>query len=288
MVQVTELGYVGIGVKDLAAWKNFASELLGAQVVEESAQRAYLRMDYWHHRLIVDEDGSDDLQVVGLRVAGREEFQAMQAQLRAGGIDVAVCTKAEAEQRCVLELMRLTDPAGIPIEIFHGPLVQADKPFHPGRGLHGRFVTGAGGLGHCILAHSGLDTTYDFYRLLGMNGGIEYKVQTPQGAAEILFMHCNDRDHTFAFGVPAPKRINHMMFEYDNLDDVGLAYDIAKRMQVPIAIAPGRHANDHMYSFYAVNPSGWQCEFGWGGRPATQQSEYYQRDTFGHEMQRPR
>ncbi len=29
MSQVTELGYLGIGVKDLEAWKNFATNIVG-------------------------------------------------------------------------------------------------------------------------------------------------------------------------------------------------------------------------------------------------------------------
>lgn len=29
MIQVTELGYVGIGVSDLAAWRLYASDILG-------------------------------------------------------------------------------------------------------------------------------------------------------------------------------------------------------------------------------------------------------------------
>ena len=73
------------------------------------------------------------------------------------------------------------------------------------------------------------------------------------------------------------------MIEVEELDDVGLAYEIVKRAGIPVAIAPGRHANDHMYSFYYMNPSGWMCEIGWGARPATHQSEYYQRDSYGHE-----
>jgi 2,3-dihydroxyethylbenzene 1,2-dioxygenase len=38
-----------------------------------------------------------------------------------------------------------------------------------------------------------------------------------------------------------------------------------------------------MYSFYFTSPSGWMVEIGWGARVATHQSEYYQRDTYGHE-----
>jgi 2,3-dihydroxyethylbenzene 1,2-dioxygenase len=285
---VTELGYLGIGVKSLAQWREFASEILGMEVVDEGEPgRCYLRMDYWHHRLIVDEDGTDDVTVLGLRVAGAEEFLEMQKRLSDAGVPHQVGSRQEADDRRVLELMRLQDPGGNPLEIFHGPLVQFDKPFHPGRRMHGRFKTGAGGLGHCILRHGGLDATYRFYRALGMRGGIEYRIPIPGGSRmELLFMHCNERDHTVAFGIPGPKRINHLMIEFDNLDDVGLTYEIVRRRGLPVAILPGKHANDHMYSFYFVNPSGWMCEIGWGARAATHQSEYYERDTYGHEFQR--
>ena len=284
---VTELGYLGIGVKSLAAWKEFASEVLALEVVDEGERgRCYLRMDYWHHRLIVDEDGSDDLAVLGFRVAGGEEFGEIQKQLSDAGVPYQPGSREQAADRRVLELLRLQDPAGTPIEIFHGPLVQYDKPFHPGRRMHGRFKTGGGGLGHCILRHAGLDAAYRFYRLLGMRGGIEYAIPLPGGARmELLFLHCNERDHTVAFGLPSPKRINHLMLELDNLDDVGLTYEIVQRKKLPVAILPGKHANDHMYSFYFLNPSGWMIEVGWGARPATHQSEYHERDAYGHEFQ---
>lgn len=287
-MSVTELGYLTVGVKSLVAWKEFATEILGLEVVDEGEpSRCYLRMDYWHHRIIIEEDGSDDLNAFGLRVGGAEEFEAMQKCLSDAGVAYQPASRQEADERRVLELLRLQDPAGNPIELFHGPLVQPEKPFHPGRRMHGGFVTGPGGLGHCILRHTDLDAAYRFYRLLGMRGGIEYRIPTPDGATmEVLFMHCNERDHTVAFGPPGEKRINHVMFEVENLDDVGLTYEIVRRRKIPVAILPGKHANDHMYSFYVVNPSGWMVEIGWGGRPATHQSEYYERDTYGHEFQR--
>ena len=276
---VTELGYIGIGVKSLSQWKEFASQILGLEVVDECEPSCcFLRLDYWHHRIVVEEDGSDDLTA--------EEFGHMQKQLSDAGVAYQLASREQADERRVLELMRLTDPAGNPIELFHGPLVQPDKPFHPGRRMHGRFVTGAGGLGHCILRHDGLDPAYRFYQLLGMRGGIEYRFPQPgKPPMEILFMHCNVRDHTVAFGPPSGKRINHLMLEFDNMDDVGLAYEIVQREKIPVAILPGKHANDHMYSFYLLNPSGWMFELGWGARPATHQSEYYLRDTYGHEFQ---
>lgn len=286
MIQVTELGYVGIGVSDLAAWSRYASEILGLEVVPESADRAFLRMDYWHHRLILDQNGTDDLSVLGFRVAGPEELRQMEHQLLDLGLAVRAGSPTEADDRHVLELIKLEDPTGIPIEIFHGPHVQGDRPFHPGRRMHGRFVTGDGGLGHCQIRHVGVDDTCAFYRKLGMRGSVEYKVPLP-GMPPLLiaFMHCNSRDHSVAFGMPSQKRVNHIMFEVENFDDVGLAYERVVEAGIPVTIAPGKHANDHMYSFYFANPSGFMCEIGWGARPANPQSEYYARDTYGHQMQ---
>ena len=126
--------------------------------------------------------------------------------------------------------------------------------------------------------------SYDFYKMLGMRGSVEYKVPLPDQTIELLFMHCNSRDHTFAFGLPSKGRINHLMLEVDNLDDVYLTYELVKKAGVDIAIMPGKHANDQMFSFYCISPSGFQIEIGWGARDASHQSEYYTGDTYGHEF----
>lgn len=288
MVQVTELGYMGLGVKNLDAWKDYAANILGLEVADEGEpHRCYLRMDNWHHRIILDQDGTDDLNYLGFRVAGSDEFRAMHQKLKDAGAELRIGSREEAADRRVLEVMKLKDASGFPIEIFHGPQVQADKPFYPGRRMHGKFKTGDGGLGHLIQKETvGFDKTYEFYKLLGMRGGVEYRIPLP-GAPEpfdLMFMHCNTRDHTVAFGPPGEKRINHLMLEVENFDDVGLAYEIVCKAGIPVTMTPGRHANDHMYSFYFLNPSGWMCEIGWGAREATHQSEYYQRDTYGHEQ----
>jgi 2,3-dihydroxybiphenyl 1,2-dioxygenase len=284
MVQVTELGYMGIGVKDVDAWRSFATQILGMEVSDEGERdRCYLRMDYWHHRLIVHNNGSDDLEYLGFRVAGPDEFGEMQRQLSEVGIKYRVASEDEAAERYVLEVMKLDDPAGNPVEIFHGPEVQFVKPFHPGRRMHGRFKTGTGGIGHCIVRQDDAVAARRFYMALGMRGGVEYKIRMDSRVVTPVFMHCNDRDHTVAFGVgPQKRRINHLMVEVENFDDVGLAYDLVRKNKVPVAITPGKHSNDHMYSFYMKNPSGWVLEYGWGGRPATHQSEYYVEDIYGH------
>ncbi|HZO80422.1 MAG TPA: VOC family protein [Candidatus Binataceae bacterium] len=284
MVQVTELSYVGIGVKSLDEWKAFATRIVGMELADDGEpDRCYLRMDYWHHRLVVHANGSDDLEYLGFRVAGPDEFQQMQRQLAEAGIKYRVGSEDEANERRVLEVMKLSDPAGNPIEIFHGPEIQASKPFHPGRRMHGRFKTGSGGLGHCIIRENDVAAARRFFMALGMRGGVEYKIRIGKHVITPVFMHCNERDHTVAFGIgPEKRRINHLMIEVDNLDDVGLTHEIVRQEKIPVTINLGKHSNDHMFSFYFRNPSGWMFEYGWAGRPATHQSEYYVEDVFGH------
>ncbi|MEQ1494885.1 MAG: VOC family protein [Novosphingobium sp.] len=284
--EVTELGYVTIGVSDLTAWDRFASQMLGVEVAEDPDPKVrYLRMDYWHHRIKLVEDGSDDLLALGLRVAGVLEFREMAKRLEGAGVALRIGSPADAEARQVLEIMFLEDPNGYPIEMFHGPLVQYDLPFHCGRRMHGGFKTTGGGFGHMMLnRRAEFEDIHAFYSLLGLRGGVEYKIPVPDlpMPVELMFLHCNERQHTLAFGPPAEKRINHLMFEVERMEDVGLAYDLVAQAGIPVVIEPGSHANDQMYSFYFKNPSGFMNEIGWGGRKPTGQSEYYQKDSFGH------
>ena len=85
-----------------------------------------------------------------------------------------------------------------------------------------------------------------------------------------------------------PKRIHHFMLEVVGMDDVGHAYDRALKAGVPIARTLGRHPNDHMFSFYAQTPSGFEVEFGWGGRKVDdtdwQVGHYDRMSTWGHHL----
>ena len=100
MVQVTELSYMGIGVTDPDAWKNFASRIIGMELAEdEKRDRCYLRMDYWHHRIVLHAHDSDDLMYLGFRVAGPQEFREMQQQLSSAKIEFRVGSDDETVER---------------------------------------------------------------------------------------------------------------------------------------------------------------------------------------------
>jgi hypothetical protein len=56
------------------------------------------------------------------------------------------------------------------------------------------------------------------------------------------------------------------MLEVASIDDVGSALDIVNERRIPLAMSLGRHTNDHMTSFYVRSPSGFEIEYGTGGR----------------------
>lgn len=280
MASVSHLGYIGIGISDTKAWHDLATTILGMQVLPgEDKSTSYLRMDEYHHRLELRLNGREDLEFVGWEVPDPATLQRVSEQLQAGGVKVTPSTRDEAGERHVVDFFKCVDPDGNPTEVFWGRPINP-LPFHPTRSMSG-FKTGDMGLGHILLYVRSLDETIRFYRdLLGFRVSDFTEVQTPGGKVRLAFLHCNSRHHSIAFmeTPAAPKRINHVMFECNSLDDVGFGRDLCLRCGIPIVIDLGRHMNDHMVSFYMASPSGFALEYGWAGRTiddTTWQIEHY-------------
>ena len=272
-----------------AAWKAYACGIVGMELVDEGERdRVFLRTDSWHHRITLHVDGGDDLAYMGWRVAGPVELREVAARLEKAGYKFREGTEAEAAERRVLALLKMEDPGGSPTEVFYGPQVDNYKPFHPGRPMFGRFLCGSQGLGHCILRQTDPAKAVEFYQTLGLTGSVEYRLNLPNGmVAQPIFMHVNDRQHSIAFGLgPSAKRINHLMLEYTDLNDLGRAHDLVRKQNIDVALQLGKHANDEALTFYCANPSGWLWELGWGGRRPPAQQEHYVRDLFGHGLEK--
>ena len=81
------------------------------------------------------------------------------------------------------------------------------------------------------------------------------------------FFHVNPRHHTLGLAdAGTAAGVYHLMLEYLDWDDVGRAYDMALERPESIGVSLGRHANDHVTSFYLRTPDGWMLELGWAGR----------------------
>jgi len=279
MAKVSELGYLGIGVSDLAGWKRLATTVFGMQVVSgDTAGTAYLRIDQNHHRVELNSRDSDDLDFAGWEVEDAGELSAIARQLELAGVKVRAGSRDDAAQRRVVDLIKCVDPSGIATEIFYGHPVDP-RPYQPSRAGSG-FKTAGQGLGHLLVHSPDIDASVGFYRdILGFRVSDFTTVSTPNGPLRLAFLHCNSRHHSIAFiGAPGPKRLNHIMFESNALMDVGIGRDACLAHDIPIAIDLGCHMNDQMVSFYMGCPSGFALEYGWGARvidDATWRVEHY-------------
>ena len=284
MAKVTSLGYLGIGVSDLAAWKTYALDVLGIEVIERGS-RLDLRYDEQVWRLSLAASGEDDLTFIGLEVNSIEALEALAKALKEKGISVDQGSEALCAERDVSAMICCEDPFGLAVELYFGERL-AVNPFKPAR-EHAGFVTGDMGLGHIVLsAPDEAAATGFFIESLGFNLS-DHVLLGPEGRQlRLTFMHCNSRHHSLAIApIPAPKRLNHIMMEAATMDEVGRTLDIVQRSNVPVSSSLGKHTNDMMVSFYMQTPSGFDIEYGCEGLAITDDwtpSVHYAPSLWGH------
>jgi 2,3-dihydroxybiphenyl 1,2-dioxygenase len=261
---VAGLEYIELGVSDLAAWRDFAEGVLGLAC--EQADGALLaRMDAQPWRIRILESGEDDVRALGFRVSDAAALEAIRMRLAGLGSPLEPAGAADAGMRGVQSLWYCADPDELRIELFVGERSQGE-PFRSPLGVGG-FVTNDQGFGHAVLMVSDRERADAFFQQgLGMRVSDYILLGPPGRQITLTFLHCNARHHTLAYvPVAAPKRLNHIMLQTVDMDDVGRALDRAVSGGLTISSSLGRHTNDRMTSFYVRTPSGFDVEYGWGG-----------------------
>jgi 2,3-dihydroxybiphenyl 1,2-dioxygenase len=279
MSAVNQLAYVAATTRDVSAWREYGTEVMGLELGSDSNdQLMYLRADERHHRLAVRAGDNDDVEYVGWEVANQAALEAAAAAVERQGVAVIAGKPEEAADRRVLDFVHFTCPhSGVRMELVVGHEQVFTPRFRATRDLAG-FETGDMGMGHVVLYAPDVRAAADFYvKALGF-GVTDYAI-IPNVGPLAAFLHCNQRHHSLAFmTIPgAPRKIQHIMFETVSMDDVGLSYDVCLDRHITTT-SPGRHHNDHTFSFYFRNPSDWHFEYGWAPRkidPEKWDTEHY-------------
>ena len=259
-MDVSSLGYLRITAEDPHNWAGFATHVLGMQAVPGDGDVVHLRMDDRHHRIAIEPGSRPGGTAYGWEVADAAALDGAATALEAAGVTVTAGTKAELESRRVAGMVHCLDPAGHRVELFCGA-DDGDGQFTPGRDISG-FVTGPLGLGHVVLMVPELEPAVRFYtEVLGFR--VSDFMTAPLKAT---FLHTNPRHHSLALLEVGVAALHHFMVELADVDDVGRGYDLVQSEGIAVARTLGRHTNDRMISFYAHTPSGFELEYGWGGR----------------------
>jgi 2,3-dihydroxybiphenyl 1,2-dioxygenase len=262
-MQIIGLGYIGFESPAPLAWRPFGSEVLGlghAEPPPADAESVYFRLDDRRHRIAIHPGPVDRISYIGWELSGRIGFQDALAKLEAEGIKTQIADQALADLRGVKGMARFCDPAGYAHEIFYAQKTNP-RSFAPGR-IHGGFAADNLGIGHVVLAtpEFGAELEHFMFKVMGFDwfGG---------GAGVALKMGfyrppLNPRSHCIGYvHTPGKMGIQHMGLAVKELDDVGIAYDIALQRELPLQWTLGRHVQDPVISFYVFTPSGFPIEY---------------------------
>lgn len=290
--EIEALGYLGLEVSSLDAWRTFAADVLGVQPVERHDGTVDLRMDAYATRIRLHEGPRDDLAYAGWEVRDAAALDTLAARLEAVGVAVERDDDALAADRRVARLIRFDDPEGNAHEAFFGPLQKTNDPFVSPIGV--AFKTGRQGLGHVVLSCRDKPAMMAFFLdTLGFRLSDHINTEViPGRPLQISFMRCNGRHHSLALApVPIPKKIVHLMVETQSIDDVGRGLYRCLDRGIHLTFTLGRHSNDDMLSFYPLSPSGFDIEYGWGGLEVDDETWHVlthdANSAWGHNYQRP-
>ncbi|HEY3140243.1 MAG TPA: VOC family protein [Acidimicrobiales bacterium] len=264
-----ELGYLGVEVADPGAFGRFLSDVVGLFPGEGHDT---WRNDAKSQRILVREGPLNDATVLGFEAVDADAFAAAVSRLEDAGYPPQAVKPELIAARRVADLVVVESPWGVSVELVHG-LVDAVQPFASPL-VGGGFLTGGLGFGHVVFATAAFDESCRFVTDgLGLAQSDWIETEIAAGIElEVRFYHCNERHHSLALArapVDLPRRLHHVMFEVNDRDDVGYAFDRAWSSGLTIANGLGRHDNDGMFSFYVVSPAGFQVEVGYGARRIT-------------------
>ncbi len=273
MTDIRGLGYLRVQSTDIPRWRELTVEALGlAETTGPHEDGLYLRMDEREARLIVLPGETDGVLAVGWEVRDQFALSRVGRAVEAAGFGVKELSQSECDERRVEAALLFEDPAGTPVEVFFGPVLDHD-PVRT-RWMQ-TFITGDQGMGHVVLPTTNPAETVQFYtEVLGFlpRGAVRIGPKKATGSDEtptrVRFMGVNERHHSLAV-CPAPHGeapgLVHLMMEVDSLDAVGRALDEVNRRGFSVSSTLGRHTNDKMVSFYVRAPGGWDLEYGCEG-----------------------
>lgn len=287
-IMIRSMAYLGLTTPAVTEWRGFGSEILGLQVIDDSADgAARFRMDDADCRLWVHPGDKNDIAYIGWGVIGESSARNLGTRIEKAGVQLNKATLEEASARCVAGFYWFTDPMGFRHELAWGQHVTPSL-FMPSWPMSG-FKTGDQGMGHIVLLVPDLSQADQFYREVM---GFHQSDNIQDGKRRLHFYHCNGRHHSLAIGSPGPgiRGAHHLMIEVNSLDDVGTVMDRCAEAGVPISKSIGCHTNDRMVSTYLFSPSVLRIEYGFSGitiddlwEPKT----YSRASIWGHKDLRP-
>lgn len=251
MIEIVDIRYCRLGTPDLEGAVQFATELIGLELVGREEGAAYVRGDDRDHNICYF-DGDPADQTLGLEVRTFEELDAAEVTLSAAGLETRRGSDDEAAARRCMGFINFNDLTGNSIDL-------VVRPFHSGKRY---FPSRDAGIAE--FSHVGLKTTDAARDEAFWTSHFNFNTNDWIGTAPL--MSFDQVHHRIALFPTDHAGLQHINFQTESLDDIMRSYNFLRDRQIHICFGPGRHVTSGAMFLYYDGPDGMIYEYSSGVR----------------------
>ncbi len=248
MARVTDIRYVGYGVPDLAAEREFYGRKWGLKEVAQRDGLVYFAAEGHDELFIVRLRASDDrrIDVIALAADTRADVDALHARVVEAGCKIVF------QPQSLKTLgggygFRFFSKDGLPFEISSDVERGTARALKKGEAIPEK-------ISHIVLHSPDHKATVQFFiDVLG------FRLSDWLGDF-MAFLRCNEWHHRVAI-LPGPPCLNHVAYDVASVDELMRGIAKLKRENVDIAWGPGRHTAGNNTFSYFVTPNGFVVEY---------------------------
>ncbi|HQS96085.1 MAG: oxidoreductase [Novosphingobium sp. 17-62-19] len=248
MSRVTEIRYVGYGVVEFEAEKNYYVDAFGLELVDSDNNTAWLKTQGHdeHHVVRLRKAEANRLDVISLAAASRSDVDTLCDKARAAGCSL-VCEPHELNTPGGGYGFRFFSPDGLQIEISCDVARGGKRGLAHWEGLPVK-------ISHIVLHSPQHQELVQFFTdVLG------FKISDWLGDF-MCFLRCNSAHHRIAI-LPGPPCLNHVAYDMLSVDDMMRGAHRLKLKGTEIQWGPGRHTAGNNAFSYFVTPAGFAVEY---------------------------
>lgn len=251
MIEIIDLAYARLGTADLKSAVDFATEIVGLQIVREEDNRAYLRGDDRDHDICYV-DGQPGEHTLAFVLEDNEALDAAYLELSEAGVPVARGTSQACADRRVMDFITFDDPTGNKFDLVVRPF-KATRRYFPTRDA-----------GIAEFSHVGLRTT-DAPRDEAF-WTRHFNIRANDWIGDAALLSFDEVHHRIALFPADRPGIQHVNFQVESIDDIMRSFHFLTSCQVRIVFGPGRHATSGAVFLYFDGPDGMVYEYSHGVR----------------------
>tara|TARA_R110001599_G_scaffold26390_12_gene93139 strand:- start:8212 stop:9114 length:903 start_codon:yes stop_codon:yes gene_type:complete len=248
MSRVTEIRYVGYGVKDFDTERKFYADDWGLAEVQATDDMAWFKTHGHdeHHVVRLHKRDSDCVEVIALAADSRADVDTLRAKVGEAGCKI-VHEPRDLDAPGGGYGFRFFSPDGMPFEISSDVERGEQRVMKRWEGMPLK-------ISHIVLHSPDHKAAVKFFtEVLG------FKVSDWLGDF-MCFLRCNEAHHRIAL-LPGPPCLNHVAYDMLTLDDMMRGASRLRKRGTDIRWGPGRHtAGNNTFSYFCT-PAGFAVEY---------------------------